>query len=1087
MLSDRELVEIIEKASTVWERLETDFVPLETANHSQLISNRVRSWCEVLGDVDQARLRQRLAWDGVDWPMVCQALGPVRLAAGSRMPPWVVILQEIGRVGSNDVSGILAVEELPAFERIVAPFALTAWDLLVGRFGGVAELVSKEACGELLRSLLHDLATLSGRALQFESAIHCARERSSWGRLVALSGEDNEEEFSDKFVESMISSGLATFLKRYPVLARFMATVTMFWVDATALMLRRLAIDLPDIEEFLGAKGILGCLTGLQSSLSDPHFGRRTVNLLTFASGHKLIYKPKNIGMEVAYNHLLDWLNIRGSALPLRVVKVLERPGYGWVQFVAHQPCKTKEEIRRYYERAGMLLCLLYVLEATDCHRENIIASGEYPVLIDAETLCHPQLRPMHWGGAADADLLANNVLSQSVLRTGLLPSWEVQDDLRHVAYDMSGLGGGNYEALSDEAPEGELTLADHMASNRMLASSLTGSNRPTLAGAPARPTDYVESLVAGFRKMYGFLLEHREALSNESSPLNQLAERRVRLLYRPTRIYKAILHQVLDTKYLRDGADQSIQLELLARIFIASEGPQSSTVSEGRPILWPMLRAEMEALQQGDIPLFAASTDSDSLELATDSRLNRCFREASFQSVVRKLSSLNDHDLQEQSTLIRHAFGTYCARHRSAWLQSGQTDVETSVRRQGSSTTESFTVGALRIAEEINKRAIRGTDRSATWITPQYLDASDRYRLQPADCSLYDGTVGIALFLAAVEKVTGGAGYRELALDALRSQREQVRMSGERLARRIGIGGCSGLGSIIYAMVLIHSFLNEPLLEDARRVASLITVDRIEADQLLDVTGGAAGAIMGLLSLYNASGDEESLERAVRCGRHLLKKRTRSEAGHRTWATLEGRSLTGMAHGAAGIAYSLTRLYQATGLRCFMEGATEAMAYEASVFSSEAGNWPDLRSRDRVAFMTSWCHGAPGIGLSRLGYLSVENDHETQREVEVAFKATERLGLTPVDHACCGNLGRVELLLTGGRQLSRPGLVEAATKIASWVLERSEEAGSFGLSPLFPNRLFNPGFFQGTAGIGYGLLRMSHPLPSVLLWRDQA
>lgn len=169
------------------------------------------------------------------------------------------------------------------------------------------------------------------------------------------------------------------------------------------------------------------------------------------------------------------------------------------------------------------------------------------------------------------------------------------------------------------------------------------------------------------------------------------------------------------------------------------------------------------------------------------------------------------------------------------------------------------------------------------------------------------------------------------------------------------------------------------------------------------------------------------------------------------------------------------------------MEGATEAMAYEASVFSSEAGNWPDLRSRDRVAFMTSWCHGAPGIGLSRLGYLSVENDHETQREVEVAFKATERLGLTPVDHACCGNLGRVELLLTGGRQLSRPGLVEAATKIASWVLERSEEAGSFGLSPLFPNRLFNPGFFQGTAGIGYGLLRMSHPLPSVLLWRDQA
>jgi type 2 lantibiotic biosynthesis protein LanM len=1087
MLSDRELVEIIEQASTVWERLEPDFAPLETANHSQLISNRISSWCEVIGDGDQARLRQRLTWDGLDWPMVRRVLGPVRLGAGSRMPPWVVILQEIGRVGPNDVSGILAVEALPAFERIVAPFALTAWDLLATRFGGAAELVSKEACGELLRSLLHDLATLSDRALHLESAIHCARERSSWGRLAALSGEANEEDFSEQFVESMISGGLATFLKRYPVLARLLATVTMLWVDATALLLQRLAIDLPDIEEFLGAKGMLGCVTGLQSSLSDPHFGRRTVTLLTFASGHKLIYKPKNLGMEAAYNHLLDWLNSCGSALPLRVVKVLERPGYGWVQFVAHHSCRTREEIRRYYERAGMMLCLVYVLEGTDCHCENIIASGEHPVLVDAETLCHPQLRLMRWGGAADADLLANDLLSQSVLRTGLLPSWEVHDELRRIAYDISGLGGGNYEELSDEAPRLELTIADRMVSDRMPAGSLTGSNRPTLAGAPARPTDYVESLVAGFRKLYGFLLEYREALSNEGSPLNRLAEQRVRFLYRPTRIYKAILHHVLDTKYLRDGADQSIQLELLARAFIASDGPQSRAVSEERPLLWPMLRAEREALQQGDIPLFAASTDSDSLELATGNRINRCFREASFHSVVRKLSSLNDKDLQEQSTLIRDALGTYCARHKSAWLPSGQTDAESSVRRQGSSTAESFTAGALRIAEEISKRAIRGADRSATWITPQYLDASDRYRLQPADCSLYSGKAGVALFLAAVEKVTGGAGYRELALDALRSLREQVRMSGERLAIRIGIGGCSGLGSIIYAMVRIHSFLNEPLLEDARRAASLITADRIEADQLLDVTGGAAGAIMGLLSLYNASGDEESLERAVWCGRHLLKKRTRSEAGHRTWATLEGRPLTGMAHGAAGIAYSLTRLYQFTGLRCFMEAATEAMAYEASVFSSEAGNWPDMRSRERVAFRTSWCHGAPGIGLSRLGCLSVKNDRETQREVEVAFKATERLGLTPVDHPCCGNLGRAELFLVGGRQLSRPGLVEAATRIASCVLERSEEAGSFGLNPLLPNRLFNPGFFQGTAGIGYGLLRMAHPLPSVLLWRDQA
>jgi lantibiotic modifying enzyme len=37
----------------------------------------------------------------------------------------------------------------------------------------------------------------------------------------------------------------------------------------------------------------------------------------------------------------------------------------------------------------------------------------------------------------------------------------------------------------------------------------------------------------------------------------------------------------------------------------------------------------------------------------------------------------------------------------------------------------------------------------------------------------------------------------------------------------------------------------------------------------------------------------------------------------------------------------------------------------------------------------------------------------------------------------------------------------------------------------MLPKQVDNPSFFQGTAGIGYELLRMARPdlLPSVLLW----
>ena len=41
---------------------------------------------------------------------------------------------------------------------------------------------------------------------------------------------------------------------------------------------------------------------------------------------------------------------------------------------------------RIFYIRFGEILALSYILNATDLHMENLIAYGEYPVIIDLET-----------------------------------------------------------------------------------------------------------------------------------------------------------------------------------------------------------------------------------------------------------------------------------------------------------------------------------------------------------------------------------------------------------------------------------------------------------------------------------------------------------------------------------------------------------------------------------------------------------------------------------------------------------------------------------------------------------------------------
>ena len=168
----------------------------------------------------------------------------------------------------------------------------------------------------------------------------------------------------------------------------------------------------------------------------------------------------------------------------------------------------------------------------------------------------------------------------------------------------------------------------------------------------------------------------------------------------------------------------------------------------------------------------------------------------------------------------------------------------------------------------------------------------------------------------------------------------------------------------------------------------------------------------------------------------------------------------------------------------CF-DAAREGIDYERSVYSGETGNWADFWKQDQPLYMWSWCHGAPGIGLARLGTLAALDTPKIREDLERAVATTVRFGIRPIDHLCCGNLGRVELFLETGRRLSRPDLVQLARLQASRVVARARSSGGYLIHPLMPKGIPSPGFFQGMAGIGYALLRIARPdeLPSVLLW----
>src|SRR3990172_1892395 len=113
------------------------------------------------------------------------------------------------------------------------------------------------------------------------------------------------------------------------------------WIDGSATLLERLEADQPALEEAFGEEAGLGSVVDIETDLSDPHRAGRSVAVLTFASGLRVVYKPKEVGLEAAYFALLDCLNRWGAPLGLKTLRVVERPEYGWVEHAQYLPCRT--------------------------------------------------------------------------------------------------------------------------------------------------------------------------------------------------------------------------------------------------------------------------------------------------------------------------------------------------------------------------------------------------------------------------------------------------------------------------------------------------------------------------------------------------------------------------------------------------------------------------------------------------------------------------------------------------------------------------------------------------------------------------
>ncbi|MCP3101661.1 type 2 lantipeptide synthetase LanM family protein [Myxococcus sp. K15C18031901] len=1046
---------IAARASTLWERMEGAFVPDDGPESVRLASERLGRWRDKAAGGDARLFQQRLDWLGTTPRQVLPWLGEVRLEGA--LPPWTRTFRRamaLRRTVGKRTQG----SALP-FVELLRPFAEVARELLDLECHA---LLTEAAFDDLVEDLLHELSHVAAPALLAEFV---AFRSSRGGRA-----EPSSRVLYEAFTAQQLGEGLWTFFTDYAVLARLLSRVTEQWAAQVGELARAVKADRWGLQRLFTHGAPLGRIASVQSSLSDRHLGGRTVARVTFEGGARLYFKPRGLGVEVAWYELLEALNARGGDFHL--LRVLDRGAWGWVEPAVPAPCADAGELRRFYVRSGMLLGLLYVLEASDCFYENVVAAGAFPVLIDTEMLMHHVPHQRRDGGADEA--LARDLVVDSVCRAGFLPAWDVGP--RGERVDISGLGATAGQVTGYLRRQWHHINTDAMGLEQVPIRLEAEDHLPRLGDERPRVSAHAEALVEGFTRMYRQLREHRRELSQPGSPLARLASQEIRFVFHASRIYGLLLKRLGAPKHLRVGVERSLETDILSRFYV--ESPEKARY-------WPLLAAELESLEQLDLPCFRARADSHSLTLPTGYVLPEAFLESGRERVWRKLSLLDEADLASQVRFIHAALSMGGAsRDPASASRSGQ---EPPRCDEAPLSREALVAEAASIAAGLRARSIPAADGGATWLAPRLAPHSGQHPLSPLRLDLYDGLGGIALFHAALEHVSGTG--REMALAALSSLRRFVASATPELAAQEGypLGAASGIGSFLYVLCRTSSLLGEPaLLDDASRAASLITPEVIAADDQFDTVSGAAGALLGLLVLHQATGLETALERARRCGAHLLEHQRPCEPAGAAWFARKGRPLTGIAHGAAGIALALLRLHAVVGDSRLRVAAERALAFEDSVFVPSEAGWPDFRHvrGGAPSFTNTWCHGAAGVGLARLSGRAVLDSVAVRRDIDAAVSRVRKQGLGDRDGVCCGQAGVIELLFSAARSSADEGLEALALRQASAVVRRAR-TGGYRFAGVEQGGFLEPAFFQGLSGIGYQLLRLAFPgrLPSVLVW----
>lgn len=1020
--------------------------------------NILLEWRKVCGFSNNELLNERFLADDLDIYRFSNILSNTDTVMPGEEPNWIKDFKDI--IKNNQKVKLLEkdFENNNSICKIFKPFfipflswaknkVLSELNILTNKYDMYEQVLKEDVIASILNTIHFNLANISVKTLIQE--LHVAKLSNE------LQGKTSQDRFN-YFIENTLTD-ISEILLAYPVLARLLTEKTNLIIDVHIEAIERFFKDKNAIEKLIFKD--FSKLKSLKSGLGDSHKNGRSVMILTFTSGEKIVYKPRSLSIDLSFQSILKWANTKGFKHQFNLLKVIDKDDYGWQEFIEHYECHSINEIPQFYYRQGGYIALLYILQATDFHLENIIACGEYPMLIDLESLFQNQLT-----GYEDPSAITRAMedLNDSIFRTSMLPIVYTPDS---TFPELSGLGGQGNQILPQKSYVLEGIGTDEMCFVKRDIIFEEKINRPKFNGKYLNAEQYSKHIAQGFENLYKIFMNHKEDLTSNNGLLYQFKENSIRVIPRATQTYSTFIDIGHHPKYLQNGIERVRLFEYFWQI--------TSNFS----IYKKITHCECKDLLIDDVPYFTSKVNSTSIWDSKGNEIKNFYERDIFQKVLEKIENLTDEDLEKQLKYIRMSLVTLVDQTWNLNINNLIKNKENRIEPDYIANKEHFLNEAIKIGEHLHKCAFIGDNKlDATWIGIG-ADIEDKLTMAPLDVGLYDGVLGISLFMAHLANETGNDKFKKLAKSSLETAYKLLAKDKSHLS----ISAFHGYGSVSYVLAHLAKLWDDDLLLEKSLSHLSIIESMIEHDQVFDLMGGSAGTLIVCLQIYKLTHNQQALEIAMKCGYHLTSNYKEMPKGV-GW--IFNRSLTplaGMSHGISGIAWALLELAKITKNDVFYNTAIRGLEYEQTLFIPTEGNWKDLRNNalNNEYNTVNWCHGAAGIGLSRYMIYQLYKNENILKDIKTAVNTTVHRGFGDNHSLCHGDLGNLELLLITSDLSEMNYLKDTAYQLGTQILKNVQTSG--WLTGI-PQKVETPGLMMGISGIGYGFLRLANPeVPSIL------